>query len=125
MGIVPPENIGFTSDQYQYLTTPVRPSPPVELKFAINEENRLRTEDYIENPDKYKNVTAAENGVKENYPGTPTSDGQGQPLKSDAEPTDIYEFLRKQLELRLVNIRKTRFRTENPWMTSYNFIQDW
>ena len=103
LGIVPPENIGFTSDQYQYLTTPVRPSPPVELKFSINEENRLRTEDYVENPDKYKNVTAAENGVKENYPGTPTSDGQGQPLKSDAEPTDIYEFLRKQLELTAQN----------------------
>lgn len=97
--IPPPDNIGFTSDQYPVLPTPVRPSPPVELKYALNEESRLKTEDYINNPETYKNSEAANNGVKENYPGTPADDGQGKELKSDAEPTDISEFLRKQLEI--------------------------
>ena len=99
VNLTPPENIGFVSDQYGVLQTPVRPSPPIDVKFTINEENIAQTEDYIANPDKYSNPAAEDNGVKKNYAGTPKTDGQGKSLKSDAAPSDIYEFLRKQLEL--------------------------
>lgn len=92
------EGVGVNG-QYQYLQTPVRPSPPVKLKYTIDEENVAKFDDYVQNPDKYKNPVAEQNGVKPNYPGTPKTDGGGKSLISDAEPGDLYLWLRKQLEL--------------------------
>lgn len=91
------------ANQFGYLQTPVRPSPPVEVSYAIDEENEAKVNDYITNPDKYKNPAAEENGVKPNYAGTPKDSGTGQSLKSDAAPSDIQAFLRKQLELTASN----------------------
>jgi predicted chitinase len=87
------------SNQFNYLTTPVRPSPPVQLKYAIEEENNALSADFIANPDKYKNPEAAEGGVKENYPGTPKDDGQGKSLIATNTTGDIFLFLQKQLQL--------------------------
>jgi hypothetical protein len=87
------------NNQFNYLTTPVRPSPPVQLKYAIEEENNARVQDYIDNPAKYKNPEAAEGGVKENYAGTPKDDGQGKSLIATNTTGDIYLFLQKQLQL--------------------------
>jgi predicted chitinase len=87
------------SNQFNYLTTPVRPSPPVQLKYAIDEENNALVADYIANPAKYKNPEAAEGGVKENYAGTPKDDGQGKSLIATNTTGDLYLFLQKQLQL--------------------------
>jgi predicted chitinase len=59
--LTPPDNVGSITDQYQVLPTPVRPSPPIELKYKINEENRLKSEDYINNPETYKNTEKRNN----------------------------------------------------------------
>jgi predicted chitinase len=81
------------------LATPVRPSPPVQLKYAIEEENSALVNDYIANPDKYKNAEAAAGGVKENFAGTPKDSGNAPSLISGAGSSDIYAFLTKQLQL--------------------------
>lgn len=86
-------------NQFGYLSTPVRPSPPVDLKYSIEEENEAVINDYVQNPSKYYNPKAEENGVKPNLPPTPKDSGQGQSLKSDAPAGDIPTFLQKQLEL--------------------------
>jgi predicted chitinase len=90
-------------NQFGYLQTPVRPSPPVDLKFDVQEENEALVNNYIANPDQFKNPEAAKNGVKENYAGTPKDDGQGKSLKSDIVAGDIATFLQKQLELTRAN----------------------
>ena len=86
-------------NQFGYLQTPVRPSPPVEISYNISEENEAKVTDYINNPDKYYNPEAEKNGVKPNLPPTPKDSGSGQSLRSDAAATDIQAFLQKQLEL--------------------------
>jgi predicted chitinase len=98
-GLTPPAEGNPRSNQFGYLQTPVRPSPPVELKYAIAEENEALVDAYIANPSAYKNPEAANNGVKENYAGTPKDDGVGKSLKSESAPGDIQAFLQKQLEL--------------------------
>jgi len=91
------------TNQFGYLQTPVRPSPPVGISYNIEEENDALINDYVSNPDKYYNPKAEENGVKRNLPPTPKDPGTGQSLKSDAAPTDIQVFLQKQLELTNAN----------------------
>jgi predicted chitinase len=98
-GLTAPDFQAGRSNQFNYLTTPVRPSPPVQVKYAIEEENNALVEDYINNPDKYKNPEAAEGGVKENYAGTPKDDGQGKSLIASNTTGDIYLFLQKQVQL--------------------------
>jgi len=85
--------------QYSYLQTPVRPSPPVKLKYTIDEENNARIEDYVKTPEKYANPTAEANECKRNFPGTPKTDEKGPSLISDAEPGDLYQWLKKQVEI--------------------------
>ena len=87
------------TNQFGYLSTPVRPSPPVELKYNLEEENEIVNADYVQNPTKYYNPDAEKNGVKPNLPPTPKDPGTGQSLKSDAPVGDIPTFLQKQLEL--------------------------
>lgn len=87
------------ANQFGYLQTPVRPSPPVPIDYKIDEENGAIVNDYINNPTKYYNPKAEENGVKPNLPPTPRDSGQGQSLKSDAAASDIQAFLQKQYEL--------------------------
>ena len=90
-------------NQFGYLQTPVRPSPPVQLKYVIENENNAVITDYVANPDKYYNPKAEENGVKPNLPPTPKDSGTGQSLKSEAVAGDIPPFLQKQLELTAQN----------------------
>jgi hypothetical protein len=91
------------TNQFGYLQAPVRPSPPVEIEYKLEEENEAVTNDYVANPTKYYSPQAEENGVKPNVPPTPKDSGKGQSLKSDAAPTDIQVFLQKQLELTAQN----------------------
>lgn len=91
------------SNQFGYLQTPVRPSPPVKLKYVIENENNAVITDYVANPNKYYNPKAEENGVKSNLPPTPKDSGTGQSLKSEAVAGDIPPFLQKQLELTAQN----------------------
>ena len=90
-------------NQFGYLSTPVRPSPPVDLKYNLEEENEIVNADYVQNPTKYYNPDAEKNGVKPNLPPTPKDSGTGQSLKSDAPLGDIPTFLQKQLELTAQN----------------------
>jgi len=90
-------------NQFGYLQTPVRPSPPVPADYKLDEENDAVVNDYVSNPTKYYSPKAEENGVKPNVPPTPKDAGKGQSLKSDAAPTDIQVFLQKQLELTAQN----------------------
>lgn len=90
-------------NQFGYLQTPVRPSPPVQLKYVIENENNAVITDYVANPTKYYNPKAEENGVKPNLPPTPKDSGTGQSLKSEAVAGDIPPFLQKQLELTAKN----------------------
>ena len=87
------------SNQFGYLQTPVRPSPPVQLKYALENENNAVITDYVANPDKYYNPKAEVNGVKPNLPPTPKDSDTGQSLKSEAAASDIPAFLQKQLEI--------------------------
>jgi predicted chitinase len=93
-----PEFADAKLDQFQHLTTPVRPSPPIQLKYAIAEENEALVADYIANPDKYLNKEAAADGVKPNFAGTPKDDGQGKSLIAGGNTSDIAAFLEKQLQ---------------------------
>ena len=99
VALTAPNFVEGRSNQFNYLTTPVRPSPPVQLKYAIEEENNALVADYIANPAKYKNPEAAEGGVKENYSGTPKDDGQGKSLVATNTTGDLFLFLQKQLQL--------------------------
>ena len=94
----PPKPADFRSNQFDYLTTPVRPSPPVLTKYAIGQDNEAMVNDYIANPGKYNNPDAAAGGVKQNYAGTPKDDGQGGSLISNGAKNDIAIFLSKQLQ---------------------------
>jgi predicted chitinase len=91
------------TNQFGYLQSPVRPSPPVEIEYKLEEENEAVTNDYVANPTKYYNPQGEENGVKPNVPPPPKDSGKGQSLKSDAASTDIQVFLQKQLELTAQN----------------------
>jgi len=97
--LVPPEHHDYKEAATEFLTTPVRPSPPFVQKFQIEEENFAALEGYLANPDKFSNPDAAADGVKQNFPGTPKDDGNGKSLKSSDSASDIGIFLQKQLQL--------------------------
>ena len=100
-----------TSNQFDYLTTPIRPSPPREMDYEIEDVNEELTQQYIDNPSAFSNPVAATDGVKQNFAGTPKDDGKGQSLiapqnaggnsKGNSSNTDgnLYNFLSKQLDL--------------------------
>lgn len=102
-GLTPPAEGNARENQFGYLQTPIRPSPPVTLKYDIEEENEALVEDYVKNPTKYYNPKAEENGVKPNLPPTPKDAGQGQSLIAGTSSSDIQAFLQKQLELTNAN----------------------
>jgi hypothetical protein len=98
-GLTPPDFAEGKTDQFQNLQTPVRPSPPVQLKYAIAEENETLVASYIADPGKFYNADAAADGVKPNYAGTPKDDGQGASLIAGGATSDIAAFLEKQIQL--------------------------
>ena len=96
--LTPPDFTEGKQNQFPFLTTPVRPSPPVQLKYAISEENEAMQAAYLEDPNKFYNKDAAADGVKPNYAGTPKDDGQGKSLIAGGATSDIAAFLEKQLQ---------------------------
>ncbi len=75
-------------------------SPSIDLEDIPSEYNIRRSQEYIENPNKFRNPAAAEDGVKENYPGTPESGGAGESLIVDTPAaSDLCAFLNEQLKL--------------------------
>jgi predicted chitinase len=87
-------------NQFGYLSTPVRPSPPVSKGNPIIEaENEAVAANYVKNPTQYYNPDAEKNGVKANLPPTPKDTGAGQSLKAPTPAGDIPVFLQKQLDL--------------------------
>ena len=99
LALTAPEFTDGRPDQFGTLSTPVRPSPPTDLKYALNEENQKLVDDYVANPSKYYNAGAAAGGVKPNYAGTPKTDESGASLIAGATASDLYQFLTKQLQL--------------------------
>ena len=88
--------------QNQYanaLTTPVRPSPPVTVKYAIEEENDANLEKYALNPDQFYDKDADAAGIKPNVAPPPRSGDTGPSLISGSAAADIYQFLQKQLQM--------------------------
>ena len=100
-------------DQFPFLTTPVRPSPPIQLKYAVAEENEALAAAYLENPDKFYNKDAAADGVKPNYAGTPKDDGQGKSLIAGGATSDIAAFLEKQLQATAQDRKSTRLNSSH------------
>ena len=73
---------------------------PYTVDPATNATNQTKFDAYAANPSASKNPSAAANGVKENYPGTPESaeDGAAIPPNTNATAADVKTFLDKVYE---------------------------
>ena len=91
-GAIPAPSAAFTKPP----DTPVKLAPETEQKNAVNHVV------YLNNPSASRNPIAAENGVKENYAGTPDTDGQidTEPPKkcSNGHEATVLNFLKKILD---------------------------
>lgn len=87
------------ADSFEVLQTPVRPSPPVELKTDLLSANDAALEDFQKNPGKYYDASAAEAGVNPERPPQADLGDAGQSMISGAEAGDIAAFLSRQLAL--------------------------
>ena len=95
-----PEFRPAAGDSFDILQTPVRPSPPVELKTDLENANNTALEDFQKNPGKYYNPEAEAGGVNPNRPPQPDIGDAGKSLPpSGAGAGDIQAFLTKQLAL--------------------------
>ena len=75
------DNPNIENDTIPALSSSVKKPPdrPVTLSPATETKNGVNHVAYLNNPSNYKNAEAAANGVKENYAGTPDTDGQIDP----------------------------------------------
>lgn len=90
-----PESRSGADDSYELLQTPVRPAPPVDVKFDL-----AAMEDYYANPNKYYDSAADAAGVNANRPPQPDVGDKGASMApSGADTSDIQAFLTKQLSL--------------------------
>ena len=121
--ITPPNRTTPRINQFDYLTTPVRPSPSVELDPATAIENEAMVADYLNNPNNYKNNDASNGGVKGNYAGTPKDGIVGQSLISGAAISNIKTFLDTQLHLASGGYWKETGQGKNP--SNQNIIRIW
>lgn len=94
-----PESMPGTGDLFGVLQTPVRPSPPVDIKSDLTASYNSLMDDFNKNPDKYYDSDAASAGVNPNRPPQPNYGANGQSLISGAAVGDIAQFLQKQLAL--------------------------
>jgi uncharacterized protein (TIGR02594 family) len=94
-----PELRSAAADSFEVIQTPVRPSPPIELKSDLNAANDAAIEDFKKNPGKYYDSEAAAAGVNPERSPQPNVGDAGQSLISGAETGDIAAFLSKQLAL--------------------------
>jgi hypothetical protein len=97
--IVPP-TVGTPTSAPLFLEN----SPRVIIDEILDYQNKTRIDDYIKNPDKYRNPEAAEGDVKENYPGTPDTGTSGQSIIVNTPvSTDLCAWLAEQLRLTAAN----------------------
>jgi len=70
---------------------------PVTIAPATNQANQTKFDAYAANPSSYSNPTAAANGVKQNFPGTPesTEDAPSLPPNTNAAASDVKTCLDK------------------------------
>jgi predicted chitinase len=95
LSLSPPDARSAAEDSYELLQTPVRPAPPVDVKFDLN-----TIDDYYANPNKYYDSAADAAGVNANRPPQPDVGDKGASMApSGAEASDIQAFLTKQLAL--------------------------
>lgn len=94
-----PEDKLMSPNRFDILQTPVRPSPPVELKPDVLNAFNAEQEDFKKNPDKYYSAAAADGGVNPQRSPQPNVGDAGQSMISGAEAGDIVAFLQKQLNL--------------------------
>lgn len=77
------------------------PDNPVKLAPETEQKNAVNHIVYLNNPSASRNTIAAENGVKENYAGTPDTDGQvdTEPPKkcSNGHEATVLKFLKAVL----------------------------
>ena len=94
-----PEDKLMTPNKFDVLQTPVRPSPPVELKTDVLNSFNSEMDDYKKNPNKYYNPDAEAAGVNPQRSPQPDIGDAGQSMISGAESGDIVAFLDRQLNL--------------------------
>lgn len=94
-----PDFRAATPNTFDVLQTPVRPSPPVELKTELQAANSAQFEDFKKNPGKYYNADAEAAGVNPQRSPQPDVGDAGQSMISGAAAGDIAAFLTKQLAL--------------------------
>lgn len=74
---------------------------PVTTDPVVDKKNEETHSSYVSNPSAYSNSEAASNGVKENYAGTPETDGQIDPEPpkqcADGHEATVIKFLQKVL----------------------------
>ena len=122
--LLPPELSAGRVTQFEYLTTPVRPSPGIQISKAILQENETLSLDYIATPNKYFNQDAQVGGIKTNYPGTPKDDPiPAQSLVSGAKIVDIKTFLDIQLHLAESGYWRETGQSGNP--SNQNIVRIW
>ena len=97
--LVAPELRAAASDSYELLQTPVRASPPVDVKSDLTSASDAALADFKSNPNKYYDANAEEGGVNPQRPPQPDVGDAGQSLKSGAVAGDIASFLQKQIAL--------------------------
>lgn len=77
------------------------PDTPVKLAPQTEQKNAVAHVVYLNNPQRFSNPVAAENGVKQNYAGTPDTEGMVDPEPpkkcSDGHEATVVPFLKKIL----------------------------
>lgn len=94
-----PELRSASSDSFELLQTPVRPSPPVDIKSDLVSAASAALADFQANPAKYYDANAEAGGVNPQRPPQTDIGDAGQSLKSGATSGDIVSFLQKQYAL--------------------------
>lgn len=97
--IDPPEPLVSSGNNYEVLTTPVRPTAQVEIKAEILSQNQDAVDDYMKNPSKYETAESKAAGIGAVRP-QPNSGDDPESVPGSSMPTgDLQIFLKKQVEL--------------------------
>ena len=91
-----PEAVSSAIDSFDILQTPVRPSPPANIKSELLASNDAAQTEYEKNPSKYVNSEAAADGVALAGRPQPNVGDTGGSMISGATPGDLGQFLAKQ-----------------------------
>lgn len=97
--IAAPGWIGTSGKSFDTIQPPVRPSPQIIVKTEVIDVYNAKYEEFRKNPEKSYNKDADDAEVTPNVRPQPDIKDAGQSMKSGGEPTDLAEFLKKQLDL--------------------------